>query len=166
MRRKGYRLNLVVAIATCGGIGYLPKCPGTYGSLLALALWSVGKTYFSVFFWMILLCAMIPLGGIAILNVLRCTPEKDPSYIVVDEFLGQLIALICIPQTVSAGFLAFFLFRLLDIKKIGMIRSLDALSKQADLSPKIAALCVLGDDLLAGFYAGILVRIGWWIAFS
>ncbi|MDR2417211.1 MAG: phosphatidylglycerophosphatase A [Holosporales bacterium] len=162
MYRRDRQSNIAEIIATCGGVGYLPKCPGTYGSLLALALWSIGKACFSVFFWMIFLCTAIPLGGMAILKILRCTPEKDPSYIVVDEFLGQLLALTCIPQTTSAGLLAFLLFRLLDIKKIGAIRSLDTLSQQTT-SAKTAAICVLGDDLLAGLCAGILVRIGWWI---
>jgi phosphatidylglycerophosphatase A len=163
MRQKGCKPSLAETIATCGSVGYLPKCPGTYGSLLALILWCVGKAYFSIFFWVMFLCIAIPLGGIAVFKVLHDTLEKDPSYIVVDEFLGQLLALVCIPQTESAGLWAFVLFRLLDIKKIGMIRSLDALSKKTNLSTKAAAIGVLGDDLLAGLCAGTVVRIGCWL---
>ncbi|MDR1910643.1 MAG: phosphatidylglycerophosphatase A [Holosporales bacterium] len=164
MEQKYRKTGIDWMIATCGGIGYLPKCPGTWGALLALGLWSIGPTCYSPSLLFTFLCVAIPLSGITILLVLRCTTEKDPSYIVVDEFLGQLLALACIPQIRIAGFLAFLLFRLFDIKKQGPIRSLDAISKRASTSPEIAAICILGDDLLAGLCAGILVRITWWLA--
>jgi phosphatidylglycerophosphatase A len=143
---------------TCCGIGKIPYIPGTAGAVLTLGLWNLWKDFFSVFWWGVLLCFLLPLSWLAILRILRQTTEKDPPYIVIDEALGQLLALICAPQTGLSGFCCFLLFRLFDVWKIGPIRWIDLRSKQGGTSPKTAAACILGDDLLAGLCAGLLVR--------
>ena len=35
---RGYRI-LILALATWGGVGFLPYMPGTWGTLAALPLW-------------------------------------------------------------------------------------------------------------------------------
>jgi phosphatidylglycerophosphatase A len=129
-------------------------------------LWTIGRPHIFSPFAITLLFVGSILGWRAILHILRFTSEKDPPYIVIDEFLGQLLALICVPDTQIAEIGAFLLFRFFDIKKKGGIRSVDLLSKRSDTSLRMAAACIIGDDLLAGLYAGILVRIlGFCMAF-
>ena len=43
--------------------------------------------------------------------------DKDPKYIVCDEYIGQSISLIFCNENIIDYFLAFFIFRVLDIKK-------------------------------------------------
>ena len=47
--------------------------------------------------------------------------DKDPSFIVIDEVVGMMIALYLIPKIFSAYLLAFILFRFFDILKPSII---------------------------------------------
>jgi phosphatidylglycerophosphatase A len=110
--------RISIAIATAFGLGYLPKAPGTFGSLggLVLAMFP---------FWFMLLGALI-LGAIGVLNysygaltldsfiLFQCLltigvaliglwtahrtatywNNKDPQRVVIDEVSGQQIALL------------------------------------------------------------------------
>ena len=83
---------LALALATAGGVGRAPAAPGTFGSALALLL------YFP-------LAALGPLGyGLAALALLaagipaaaaaeRVYGRRDDGRIVIDEVVGQLLAL-------------------------------------------------------------------------
>ena len=142
-------------IATFFGIGMLKPAPGTWGSLAALP-----------FFWMIF--ELIGILGILICTVSifylglkstevysESTNSQDASEIVIDEVLGQFIALwpIAIGAaimnvniiTLWPGWLiAFLLFRLFDIWKPGFIKYIDQRS---------TAMSVMLDDLFAGILA-------------
>jgi phosphatidylglycerophosphatase A len=59
----------------------------------------------------------------------------------------------------EAAFSAFLLFRLFDIKKWGPIRAVDNLSKHSEVPPPLAAICIIGDDMLAGVCAGFCVQL-------
>ncbi len=101
-------------IATAAGLGYLPKAPGTFGSLaglvLALVPWwaslviaNVGVFYFvpaSMQHWDPFLCTQIILAilvaAIGIWSAYRAGQywaEKDPQRVVIDEVSGQHLAL-------------------------------------------------------------------------
>ncbi|WP_439532009.1 phosphatidylglycerophosphatase A family protein, partial [Marinobacter adhaerens] len=80
-------------IATFFGVGLLRPAPGTWGSLAALpvayAVLSIGG------FWLLvnLTFFVFMSGWIATREVTRGQTDHDPSYIVIDEVVGQWIAL-------------------------------------------------------------------------
>jgi len=111
------------------GSGWLPKAPGTWGSLAALPV--------GAWIWLtwqsqgLLLASIILLvfGCVACVDVLRNMPEKDPGWIVVDEWVGQWICMAIVLIYMDFGilslFLAFLAFRLFDIWKPFPIRQLE-----------------------------------------
>ena len=74
----------------------------------------------------------------------------DPGLVVIDEFAGQWIALIFVPQTIPVYLAAFVLFRFFDILKPFPVR-------QAEKLP--AGWGVMTDDIMAGLYANITLQI-------
>lgn len=148
-------------ISTVFGVGYLRPAPGTWASLLALALaWGLhllgGPV--ALVLGIILACAS---GVWAIASETDGKEDHDPSEIVIDEVAGQWVALL--PVSLGAanvgaditslwpGFLfAFLFFRLFDIWKPGPIGRAD---RRDD------ALGVMLDDILAGLAAAICVVI-------
>jgi len=75
--------------------------------------------------------------------------QKDPQRVVVDEVLGQWLALAVAPRPAWRYWIAAFaLFRLFDIWKPFPARSAERLP---------AGWGIVADDLVAGFYAAIVV---------
>jgi phosphatidylglycerophosphatase A len=139
-----------VWIATSGGVGYFPVAPGTAGSLVGVGL--------------IVAAAQLPLargavnavvGGVALA---LCAvgiwaagqAEKhfgcvDPGQVVVDEVVGQMVALLFHVQASWPWLLAgFVLFRFFDMLKPPPAR-------QAERAP--AGWGIMLDDVVAGLYA-------------
>ena len=145
-------------ITTFGYVGTLPKAPGTWGSLIALPfgylLHLIGHAPLVVAVTVLL----FPVGVWAINQDPRAA-EDDPGEIVIDEVVGQLIALwplsiplwlMDLPSNVFPwpGVLAgFVLFRLFDIWKPWPIR----------LADRPGALWIMLDDVAAGVVAAIVV---------
>ena len=77
----------------------------------------------------------------------KLSQKKDPSIVVIDEVVGQMIALLSGPlwlHTWWSLLSGFLLFRLFDIWKPYPIRRLEALE---------SGLGIMADDVLAGAYA-------------
>jgi phosphatidylglycerophosphatase A len=148
----GRRFALV--FATAGGAGYAPVAPGTAGA-------GVG----AVLYWLLAPLGSALVAGTAIallvLGVLaadvaeRVYAQRDDGRIVIDEVVGQLLALAPLPLLapdprspllIAAGFLAF---RLFDIWKPGPVR-------WAERSFAGGA-GVMFDDVLAGLLAAACV---------
>lgn len=133
--------TLILALATGFYTGYLPKAPGTWGSLVALPL-------------NLLLIQLAPpayagaLLGLLALSILvagsaeKIFDTKDPGAIVIDEIMGMLVALIGSPHNPLVWLLAFFLFRLFDIWKPFPIRWIDRRMQ--------GGAGIVLDDVLAG----------------
>ncbi|MDW3225639.1 MAG: phosphatidylglycerophosphatase A [Paracoccaceae bacterium] len=162
--------RLAIMVGTVMGVGYIRPAPGTWGSLIALP-WG----------WLLHVLGGFPLlllgviaaflkGWWATHEMTKGEDDHDPSEIVVDELVGQWIALL--PLSYAAwsmglnilvmwpGWIAAFaLFRLFDILKPGPVgwadRRNDALGVMLDdvIAGGLAALGVLA---LAGLYHGIL----------
>ncbi|WP_299675136.1 phosphatidylglycerophosphatase A [uncultured Roseobacter sp.] len=151
-------------IGTVLGIGYIRPAPGTWGSLVALP-WA----------WLLHLLGGLPLLLMAIIAAFakgwwatavmtKDSTESDPSEVVVDEVVGQWIALL--PLSYAAwsrgidvlamwpGWIAaFLLFRLFDILKPGPVGWAD---RRGD------ALGVMLDDVIAGIFAAIgVLALAW-----
>jgi len=138
--------------ATWFGCGHFPKGPGTAGSLGAL-LAAVPLVYaglpplgFILLSLVLLYPAIAASGSVAIRSGLR-----DPQIVVVDEVLGQWIALAGASVLNWKSFLlAFALFRLFDILKPPPIRRLERIPGGAG---------IVLDDVLAGVYGAIVLAI-------
>ncbi|MBR6231772.1 MAG: phosphatidylglycerophosphatase A [Alphaproteobacteria bacterium] len=103
-------------ITSLGGIGKLPAS-GTWGSLVALpfAWWFVGTPALHA----LALIAFI-IGVITISPLIKNKPETDPSYVIIDEFMGQLVVFSLISRMYMTPILlifGFLFFRLFDILK-------------------------------------------------
>ena len=118
------------AIATIGFVGYAPVAPGSAGSLvgwvLGLILASVESAPFTPHAPAVVLGVSAIVIGCFLVGVLvsgtveRQTREHDPSYVVIDEFVGMWAVVQACPFVVLVPWLAlasFVLFRLFDITK-------------------------------------------------
>lgn len=156
-------------VATLCGIGHLRPAPGTWGSLAALPLAWVLHVLGGP--WLLIAATLLvfPLGWWATLRATAATGNPDPSEIVIDEVVGQWIALW--PLSIGAAHVgapitalwpgwvvAFVLFRLFDIWKPGPVgwadRRHDAFGTMLDdvLAGLFAAFCVV---VLAGLSHGV-----------
>ncbi|HNQ15263.1 MAG TPA: phosphatidylglycerophosphatase A [Pyrinomonadaceae bacterium] len=169
--KRSFTDYITLALTTFG-VGYLPLAPGTWGSMVGVAIY-VGIEWFETSLltsfsasgvapaeigaWMhsvnvILFLALCLAGVWASDRSTVLFNHKDPSRVVVDEVMGQLLVFLFIPFTLSwklilAGFL---LFRLFDIWKPYPIDSLQSLP---------AGIGVCADDLLAGVYGGACLSV-------
>ena len=145
------------AIATIFGIGYLRPAPGTWGSLFAIILAILIVEIFGLIGFIFALPSISIFGWWATSVYLKQIKTKDPSEVVIDELVGQWIAVL--PIVISAfyfklepfdlwpGWISSFLFfRIFDILKPSLIGWADE---------KNGALGVMLDDIFAGIAAAI-----------
>jgi phosphatidylglycerophosphatase A len=144
---------LARAVATAGGVGYLPIAPGTAGSLLVVPVlpW-VSSSYATG--------PGVTIAGVLVVVVVavwaagaaqRSFGTHDDGRVVVDEVAGMLVAGLFLPPSWAAAGLGFLAFRLFDVWKPPPIGWLDR--------HVAGGLGVVADDLLAGVYAGVVVRV-------
>lgn len=95
----------------------------------------------------------IPLACWSTFVALPHMSNKDPGWVVIDEWLGQWLTLLLMIPLIGISWwsfaLAFAAFRLFDIWKPGLIRRVEHLGP--------AWWSIHADDLLAGVYAGFLI---------
>lgn len=104
-------------LSTWFGVGYLPKAPGTWGSLAALpCAWGIATLYGSVGL-LAATTAVFSLGVWASGSFTRRTGRKDPGIIVIDEVAGQWLTLALVPLDPLYYLAGFILFRIADITK-------------------------------------------------
>ncbi len=134
-------------IATFFGVGYFPKAPGTAGSLAAiLVFWFISLPSIQL----LLILSFIFLISVRVSREVEKSAGHDPGIIVIDEVVGQGIALLFLPHEILYYAAAFILFRIFDIWKPFPI-------DQSQRLPN--GWGVMTDDLLAGIYANIILQI-------
>ena len=132
-------------------IGKSPFAPGTLGSLVGVALW-----YYLIsidFLLLILFFALYFILSFILINIyLKSSNNDDPSEVICDEVIGQLIPLsiISIADDTYLILIAFISFRIFDIFKFYP-------SNKAEELP--GASGVILDDVIAGIYSLIIVFI-------
>lgn len=132
------------------GAGRAPVAPGTFGSaagvvLAGLAAWGAGR-------WGVpaLALAATAVGIAAAGAVARDLGDDDPGCVVIDEVAGQAVALAFLPLSPGAWLAGFLAFRAFDIIKPPPVRFLERLP---------GGLGIVADDLAAGAYANLAVRL-------
>ena len=132
----GARRGLILALATAGGAGYAPLAPGTAGSAVGVAAFAL-LVPFGTASVLGVATVLLAVGIWAANHAERIFERKDDGRIVIDEVVGQLLALAPLaamapavrprsPWLLAAGFL---LFRLFDIWKPGPVRLADTRNK-------------------------------------
>jgi phosphatidylglycerophosphatase A len=76
--------------------------------------------------------------------------RKDASMIVIDEATGMLLSLFCVPFSMFAVILGFFLFRIFDILKPPPARRMEKLT---------GSLGIMFDDIIAAIYTNLILQI-------
>ncbi len=141
------------ALATWFGCGYSPKGPGTAGSLGALAVaWPLRHQppWFFALLALLFLAPAIWSAGSTALQV----GKKDPQIVVIDEVIGQWIALAgALAYSPASWIVAFLLFRTFDIWKPWPVRQLERLPSGTG---------IVMDDVMAGLYAALVLYLAGW----
>jgi phosphatidylglycerophosphatase A len=132
-------------IATWFGAGLLPFMPGTWGSLAALPFAWIIAWLFGARALLLAAAVLFFIGWWAAAHVSRASGIEDAGSIVVDEVVGQWLALVVTPPDLIAYALGFVLFRLFDIAKPWPARWADERLG--------GGFGVMADDVVAGFYA-------------
>lgn len=143
-------------IATWFGCGYAPVAPGTVGSLAALVIAIALNDLAGLPGWsfVVLAAALFAPAVWAATQTARAVNLKDPGIVVVDEVIGQWIALAgAHPLNWKSWLGAFALFRLFDIWKPPPVRQLEALPE---------GLGIVADDAMAGVYAALVLLLAGW----
>jgi phosphatidylglycerophosphatase A len=144
--------RFVVFVASGAYLGFVPLAPGTFGSILALPLlvglarlgWPPAAVIAAI---VIAAAVAVPVCG----RAGRIWGQTDSSRIVLDEVCGMLIAGALLPPTAWTLALAFVAFRFFDVVKPFPAGYLDRHVKNG--------FGVVADDLVAGVYANLVVRL-------
>jgi phosphatidylglycerophosphatase A len=115
-------------LASGFGVGLAPVAAGTFGSLAALVPWWLWLRHLSPTNYGVAMLVTLWLGTWAAAWVIRRTRVEDPGVVVVDEFLGQWIALWPLGAVATDWrwmLVGFALFRLFDIWKPWVVRRID-----------------------------------------
>jgi phosphatidylglycerophosphatase A len=147
--KHGLLDNAARLLATALGAGYSPIVPGTAGSLVGV-----------VTFWMLsglpplvqvaATLALFALGIAASSRTAVMVGRKDPGIVVVDEVVGQWATFLFLPFAPWTAGLGFLLFRIMDVFKPWPARDFESLP---------GGLGIMADDLMAGVYANLTLRV-------
>ena len=155
-RVGGLRRFAALAVATAAGAGFVPVAPGTFGSLVGVAVFVLTAPHGALAVALVAIgvtCAGVWAAG----EAERIFASSDDGRIAIDEVAGQLVALwplsllappgrALAPLPLALGFLAF---RAFDIAKPGPVRWAER--------HFTGGRGVVFDDLVAGACAGTAV---------
>jgi len=140
--------RLALAVATVGGIGYVPLAPGTFGSAVGvLVWWLLGPSA------IVQASAIVAVFAVGVWSAAVCErhcSRTDPGHVVVDEVAGMLITLFLVPVGWGGAFAGFLLFRVADVIKPYPANRFERLH---------GGLGIMADDCMAGVYANLALRL-------
>ena len=140
--------NLIFFIVTFAKVGTIKYFPGTFGSMAGLLLGALiikqtNHSFFLTCFFILTLISIFALD-----EYLKTSKSLDPKEVVIDEVLGQWIAMAFIKFDFMIIFLSFLIFRFLDITKIFPINKIEKIK---------GYIGVIGDDLFAGIITALII---------
>ena len=142
--------NPIYFLAFGFGSGLFHRAPGTFGTIAAIPFYLMLAELDPLLYAGVVAVALI--AGIFICGwVALDMKAKDPSAIVLDEFVGLWIALFMIPTGWYWLLAGFLLFRFFDILKPWPVSFFDQ---------KLAGgLGIMMDDVAAGLYSLLLLQL-------
>jgi phosphatidylglycerophosphatase A len=133
-------------IATVGGIGRLPRLPGTVASAVGAGLaWFLSPNPAGQIAGCVVVTA---LGFWSAGPTAKQMGVKDPPAVVIDEVAGMMLALLLLPADWRVYGAGFLLFRFLDIFKPLGLRRLERFP---------GSVGIMLDDLAAGLLGNLLM---------
>lgn len=135
-------------IATVFFIGYFPVAPGTMASAFVITFLLIFKPDNMILLAILIVALFVGIVSSEILA--KHYKVKDPNWIVIDEFVGCLTAVIFLPIDWKILLAGFVIFRFFDIIKPPPIRQAERIG---------GGLGIMIDDLLAGIISNLLIRI-------
>ena len=146
--------RLLMFIATGAGSGYLPKAPGTWGTLVGLLLWWP-LAGLSLTAYLATVAVLFIVGVASAGAAEKILDRGDPGVVGIGEIVGGLIALAAGPLHPVAALAGFALFRLFDIAKPFPVGWVDRHLH--------GGLGIMLDDVAAGLYALLVLHLGLWL---
>ena len=150
-------MRLVKLIVTFFYIGHAKIAPGSIASLATSLLFYLFAKYLIYHFFIIIILATIFIAFFCISIYTNKLSEKDRSEIVIDEVIGQSIALLPLllfSETTSPDFfmciISLLFFRFFDIVKPYPINKFDKMNN---------TFGVIFDDILAGVFSALLLTL-------
>jgi phosphatidylglycerophosphatase A len=150
------RQRTILFLASGFGAGYLPYCPGTFGTMIAVPI-SLGLNQIALGHPLVATILLTALIGVALWlagQAAQSLKKKDPAIVTIDEIAGFALASF-LSFSSGALLIAFVLFRFFDIAKIFPARSLEKLP---------GGRGIVMDDLIAGVYTFLILRLLTWTA--
>ncbi len=166
--------KISILLASWFGCGFLPKAPGTAGSVggtivSVVTIWiasfvSRQDIHVEDHYWkfghlpshaVVLMTVLISAVGVLVADrAAHFAGLKDPQWVVIDEVSGQMITyhlfFWATPLNWRTLLLGFVLFRVFDIWKPAPVRQLEKLP---------GGWGIMADDWMAGLYAAILLQV-------
>ena len=146
----------VTLLSTWFGCGLLPHIPGTWGSIAALPFAWLLIAWGGWISLLLAAAALFPIGIWASGRYELAAGRDDPGEVVIDEVVGQWIALAPpaiwipdMPALLFASIPSFLLFRVFDIWKPWPVNAFERRYK--------AGLGIMIDDVIAGLYVICLI---------
>lgn len=143
-------------IATGFYSGYLPKAPGTWGSLVGVLLVFLLNAL-SLQIYLSVIAGLFIVGSFVAGEAEKILDNRDPGVVVIDEIVGMLITMIAVPVTPLTMALGFILFRVFDIAKPFPVNFFDQHFH--------GGLGIMLDDVVAGIYSLIIMQLIFLLAF-
>jgi CDP-diacylglycerol--glycerol-3-phosphate 3-phosphatidyltransferase len=145
--------RLALILASVFGVGFVPKAPGTAGSVAALVILLIPSPNP---LWLLLIAIVVgSIIGLMTVPIVEARYGNDPSCVVIDEAVGMWLVLLSpwVPHTPLWVVAGFALFRLFDIWKPFPARWFNERS---------GSVAVMMDDVVAAAYAWIVLHAAWW----
>ena len=140
--------KLAYILGTGLGSGYVPWAPGTAGSFSALLIFYLIPLADS--YWLIFAVILFVAGLWSSTRIERDLGVQDPPQVVIDEWVGQWLALLFLPRSGLILLLGFWIFRIMDILKPFPARNSQALK---------GGWGIMIDDVIAAVYTNITIRL-------
>ena len=128
--------------------GYIPLASGTFASLAAWCIYYI--PHFEKPYVILPLIIIFLFLGIQLGNKFENIYGKDPAECTIDEVVGMWISLLFIPKNFFIGFIAFLVWRVMDIIKPFPARKLESLK---------GGMGIMMDDVVSAFYSLIILHI-------
>jgi phosphatidylglycerophosphatase A len=140
--------KLAYILGTGLGSGYVPWVPGTAGSFCALLIFYLLPLADS--YWLIVIAILFAAGIWSSARIEQDRGVQDPPQVVIDEWVGQWLALLFLPRSGLILLLGFLIFRIMDILKPFPARESQAIK---------GGWGIMIDDVIAAVYTNLTIRL-------
>ena len=145
-----FLLNPLHLLSLGMGAGYVPKLPGTAGTLVGVLLYLIVSDLAWQYYVILVLVLFVVGIGLCEYTTRKLQVDGHPA-IVWDEIVGYLVTMMFAPTGWIWAGSGFILFRLFDIWKPWPIRLIDKQIK--------GGLGIMADDLVAGIFSLTIIQV-------